>query len=217
MKLARRTAITVFSLALTQFAFGEKVKNVAAAGSPGKKLEAKCSGKGKKMENNPNVVRVAFGTNKGEFTLELYKDKAPKTVENFVGYVNDGFYTKTIFHRVIDGFMIQGGGFDEAFKEKKTKAPIENEAKNGLKNDVYTVAMARTNDPNSATAQFFVNNKTNDFLNYSAGNPGYAVFGKVIEGTATIDAISKLKTKTSGMYENVPVENVVIECAKVLN
>lgn len=171
---------------------------------------------GKKVEKNPNIVHVAVKTNKGEFKLELYKDKAPKTVENFVGYVKDGFYTKTIFHRVIPKFMVQGGGFEEGMKEKKTKAPIENEAKNGLKNDQYTIAMARTNDPNSATAQFFINNSTNDFLNYTPGNPGYAVFGKVTEGTATIDAISGVKTKTVGFHENVPVEPVIIESMKVL-
>ncbi|OZI76827.1 cyclophilin [Bordetella genomosp. 2] len=163
--------------------------------------------------------RVKLQTNQGEIVITLDAEKAPKTVENFLGYVKSGFYDGTVFHRVIDGFMIQGGGFEPGLKQKPTQAPIENEANNGLKNDKYTLAMARTSDPHSATAQFFINVADNDFLNFTAPTPngwGYAVFGKVTEGTEVVDKIKGVKTGNSGFHQNVPVEDVVIEKALVL-
>ncbi|MGB7541981.1 MAG: peptidylprolyl isomerase [Burkholderiales bacterium] len=166
--------------------------------------------------------RVEFRTSAGSFILEIYPDKAPKTAANFLRYVKDGFYSGTVFHRVIDGFMIQGGGFDRDMRKKATRAPIENEAgiamSGGLKNDLGTVAMARTPDPHSATAQFFINVKNNDFLNYrepSAQGYGYAVFGRVIEGMDTVTRIAKAPTTTVGPYQNVPQQPVVIESASV--
>lgn len=170
----------------------------------------------KPMSTSP---RVKLQTNQGDIVITLDAEKAPKTVENFLGYVKSGFYNGTIFHRVIDGFMIQGGGFEAGLKQKPTQAPIENEADNGLKNDKYTVAMARTSDPNSATAQFFINVANNDFLNFTAPTPngwGYAVFGKVTEGTEIVDKIKGVKTGNSGFHQNVPTEDVVIEKAEVL-
>lgn len=155
-------------------------------------------------------------TNMGIIDIQLNKAKAPISVNNFIDYVNSGFYNNKIFHRVIPGFMIQGGGFDANMKEAATKSPIKNEASNGLKNDKYTVAMARTMDPDSATAQFFINVKANDFLNYSGANPGYAVFGKVIKGFDTVDKIAGTPTTTSGMYENVPKTPIIIQSAKML-
>lgn len=164
--------------------------------------------------DNPQVL---LKTNMGDMVLELYPDKAPKTVANFLQYVKTGQYNGTIFHRVIDGFMIQGGGFDQNMKEKPTKAPIENEARNGLKNEAYTVAMARTSDPHSATAQFFINVNNNAFLDYpSRDGWGYAVFGKVIKGTDTVDKIRKVETGNAGMYQNVPLKPVVIESASAI-
>ena len=166
-----------------------------------------------------NNTMVKFHTNHGTFTLELDAEKAPNTVKNFLEYVNSGFYTNTIFHRVIDGFMIQGGGFEPGMKQKPVNAPIKNEAANGLKNDIYTVAMARTNDPHSATAQFFINVKNNGFLNYSASNPqgyGYCVFGKVVEGMNVVDAIRKVKTGNRAGFQDVPLEDVIITKAEVV-
>ncbi|CAM4254093.1 Peptidyl-prolyl cis-trans isomerase [Bordetella tumbae] len=163
--------------------------------------------------------RVKLQTNQGDIVITLDAEKAPKTVENFLSYVKSGFYNGTIFHRVIDGFMIQGGGFEAGLKQKPTQAPIENEANNGLKNDKYTLAMARTSDPHSATAQFFINVSNNDFLNFTAPTPngwGYAVFGKVTEGTEIVDKIKGVKTGNSGFHQNVPTEDVVIEKAEVL-
>ncbi|WP_415807580.1 peptidylprolyl isomerase [Bordetella muralis] len=163
--------------------------------------------------------RVKLQTNQGDIVITLDAEKAPKTVENFLSYVKTGFYNGTIFHRVIDGFMIQGGGFEAGLKQKPTQAPIENEANNGLKNDKYTLAMARTSDPHSATAQFFINVSNNDFLNFTAPTPngwGYAVFGKVTEGTEVVDKIKGVKTGNSGFHQNVPTEDVVIEKAEVL-
>jgi peptidyl-prolyl cis-trans isomerase B (cyclophilin B) len=160
---------------------------------------------------------VKLHTNHGTITLELDDEKAPATVKNFLEYVNSGFYDNTIFHRVIDGFMIQGGGFEPGMKQKKTNAPIKNEADNGLKNDAYTVAMARTNDPHSATAQFFINVKDNGFLNYTAPNSqgwGYCVFGKVVEGQDVVDAIKKVRTGNSGFHQDVPLEDVIITKAE---
>ncbi len=157
---------------------------------------------------------IRFTTNKGVFDVELDEAAAPKTCENFLGYVRSGFYDGTIFHRVIKGFMIQGGGFTPGLQQKATKAPIENEANNGLKNDKYTIAMARTNDPHSATSQFFINVVDNDFLNHTSPTPrgwGYAVFGKVVAGTEVVDAIAGVRTATRSWYGDVPVEDVVIE------
>ncbi|MGK8521471.1 peptidylprolyl isomerase [Nocardia asteroides] len=164
------------------------------------------------------MTKVNLSTNYGSIVLELDDQKAPNTVRNFVDYVNAGHYNGTIFHRVIPGFMIQGGGFEPGLRQKGTKDPIENEANNGLKNDKYTVAMARTNDPHSATAQFFINVSDNDFLNHSAPTPagwGYAVFGTVTEGTDVVDKIAGVETSSAGMHQNVPVEDVVIESATV--
>jgi peptidyl-prolyl cis-trans isomerase B (cyclophilin B) len=161
---------------------------------------------------------VKLHTNLGTITLELYADKAPATVENFLNYVNSGFYANTLFHRVISSFMIQGGGLDLDMTNKATEANVKNEADNGLKNDAYTVAMARTPDPHSASSQFFINVADNNFLNYSAPTSqgwGYCVFGKVIEGKDVVDLIKKVKTGSKNGYQDVPVENVVIESAEV--
>lgn len=157
---------------------------------------------------------IRFTTNMGVFDVELNEAAAPKTCENFLSYVRSGFYNGTIFHRVISGFMIQGGGFEPGLKQKQTKAPIENEANNGLKNDKYTIAMARTNEPHSATSQFFINVADNDFLNHTSLTSrgwGYAVFGKVVSGTDVIDAIARVRTASRSWYGDVPVEDVVME------
>ena len=162
---------------------------------------------------------IKLTTNHGAITLDLDAEKAPKTVANFLAYVESGHYDGTIFHRVIDGFMIQGGGMGVGMKEKATNAPIENEAGNGLKNDRGTIAMARTNDPHSATAQFFINVKDNDFLNFRAPSGsgwGYCVFGKVVEGMDVVDKIKGVKTGNKGFHQDVPVEDVVIEKAEVV-
>jgi peptidyl-prolyl cis-trans isomerase B (cyclophilin B) len=162
-------------------------------------------------------MNVVLTTNHGAITLELDVEKAPKSVENFVTYVKSGHYDGTIFHRVIDGFMIQGGGFDPEMKQKSTNDPIDNEAENGLKNDRYTIAMARTSDPHSATAQFFINVGDNDFLNYPGSDGwGYAVFGKVSQGEDVVDTIRAVKTGRKSMFSDVPVETVVIEKAEVV-
>ena len=160
---------------------------------------------------------VKLETSMGDIVIELNDDAAPVTVKNFLGYVEDGFFDGTIFHRVINGFMIQAGGFTAQMQKKQTKPPIVNEASNGLKNNRGTVAMARTNNPDSATSQFFINHKNNDFLNYvENGNPGYAVFGKTVKGMDIVDAIAAVKTTTRMGMENVPVEPVVINSAKVV-
>jgi len=162
---------------------------------------------------------VKLHTTLGVITLELDEAKAPITVKNFLEYVNSGFYTNTIFHRVIDGFMLQGGGFEPGMKQKSTRAPIKNEADNGLKNLAYTVAMARTPSPHSASSQFFINAADNDFLNYSGPSPeswGYCVFGRVIDGKDIVDQIKKVATGTQGMHDDVPVEDVVIRKAEVV-
>lgn len=156
-------------------------------------------------------------TNLGNIKIELYDDKAPITVKNFKSYVNSQFYNGTIFHRVIPGFMIQGGGFDSKMTEKATQPPIVNEASNGLKNIRGTLAMARTNDPNSASSQFFINVANNDFLNKAAGNPGYAVFGKVTEGLDIVDKIVNTPTGTVGMYQDVPKQAVKIISIQTIN
>ena len=165
------------------------------------------------------MAKVLLKTNKGDITLTLDSAKAPKTVANFLEYVKEGHYDSTIFHRVIDNFMIQGGGMTAGLKEKSSGAQIENEADNGLKNERGTVAMARTSDPHSATAQFFINVGDNDFLNHSAKNAqgwGYAVFGTVTDGMDVVDAIRKVMTGNSGFHQDVPAEDVVIEMASVL-
>lgn len=156
---------------------------------------------------------VELQTNHGSIRVELDDAKAPKTVENFLAYVNKGHYNGTVFHRVIKGFMIQGGGFEPGMKQKPTDTPIENEAKNGLKNNRYTLAMARTQDPHSASAQFFINTANNDFLNFSSESLqgwGYAVFGQVVAGTEVVDQIEKVKTGRKGFHDDVPVDDVVI-------
>ena len=164
--------------------------------------------------------QVELNTNKGRIVLELNNEKAPITVANFLEYVRDGFYDGVIFHRVIDGFMIQGGGMDENFKEKATRDSIENEADNGLSNDEGTIAMARTQAPHSASAQFFINVKNNSFLNHTAPTAqgwGYAVFGKVVEGMDVVNAIKGVRTGNRGYHADVPLENVVIESAKIIS
>ena len=161
-------------------------------------------------------MAVIITTNKGNITVELDAEKAPKTVANFLDYVSKGHYDNTIFHRVIPDFMIQGGGFEQGMKQKPTPTTVENEAKNGLKNDKYTIAMARTSDPHSASAQFFINTKNNAFLDYPGQDGwGYAVFGKVTDGTDVVDQINKVKTTRSGMFADVPADPVIIEKIEV--
>jgi peptidyl-prolyl cis-trans isomerase B (cyclophilin B) len=162
---------------------------------------------------------IRLHTNHGVIGIELDADKAPKTAANFLSYVKSGHYDNTVFHRVINGFMIQGGGFEPGMRQKPTQAPIENEAKNGLKNTKYTLAMARTSDPNSATAQFFINVADNDFLNHSAPTPqgwGYCVFGKVVEGTDVVDKIKNVRTVRYGMHQDVPEQEVIIQRAEIV-
>lgn len=162
---------------------------------------------------------VKLHTNFGSITIELDAEKAPITTANFLEYVNSGFYANTIFHRVIDGFMIQGGGFEPGMTQKPTNAPIKNEANNGLRNSIYTIAMARTPNPDSASSQFFINVNDNDFLNFTAPTSqgwGYCVFGKVVEGTEVVDAIRKVKTGSKAGHQDVPVEDVIIERAEVV-
>jgi peptidyl-prolyl cis-trans isomerase B (cyclophilin B) len=156
---------------------------------------------------------VELQTTAGTIRLELDEAKAPITVANFLNYVNSGHYNGTVFHRVIKGFMVQGGGFEPGLKQKPTQGEIQNEANNGLKNDKYTIAMARTSAPHSASAQFFINGTDNDFLNFKSESPqgwGYAVFGKVVAGTEVVDAIEKVKTGRKGFHDDVPLEDVVI-------
>jgi len=162
---------------------------------------------------------VKLHTNFGTITIELDAEKAPITTANFLEYVNSGFYANTIFHRVIDGFMIQGGGFEPGMNQKPTNASIKNEANNGLKNSIYTIAMARTPNPDSASSQFFINVNDNDFLNFTAPTAqgwGYCVFGKVVEGMEVVDAIRKVKTGSKAGHQDVPVEDVIIERAEVV-
>ena len=160
---------------------------------------------------------VELKTNQGDIVVEVFADKAPKSAENFIQYVKDGYYNGTVFHRVIDGFMIQGGGFDADMKQKSTRAPIENEARNGLRNEVGTLAMARTADPHSASSQFFINLVANTALDYpSRDGWGYAVFGKVVKGLDVVQAIAKQPTANRGFHQNVPVEAIVVNSARVL-
>lgn len=165
-------------------------------------------------------MKAVLQTNHGVIEIELNQEKAPITVANFVNYVNSGHYDGTIFHRVIDGFMIQGGGFDGDMQQKPTLAEIENEAHNGLSNQAYTIAMARTNQPHSASSQFFINVKDNDFLDHSGKTPtgwGYAVFGKVVTGVEVVDSIKTVKTSRHGHHDDVPVDKVIIERATIVN
>jgi peptidyl-prolyl cis-trans isomerase B (cyclophilin B) len=162
---------------------------------------------------------VKLHTNHGVITLELDAEKAPITTANFLAYVESGFYANTIFHRVIDGFMIQGGGFEPGMRQKPTNAPIKNEANNGLSNKTYTIAMARTPNPDSASSQFFINVNDNDFLNFSSPTTqgwGYCVFGKVVEGMDVVDKIRQVKTGNSNGHQDVPLEDVIIERAEVV-
>ncbi|MFT2091223.1 peptidylprolyl isomerase [Paraglaciecola sp. 2405UD69-4] len=163
---------------------------------------------------------VKIHTNYGVITLTLFADKAPITVANFLGYVKDGFYDNTIFHRVIDGFMIQGGGFEPGMEQKETKATIQNEANNGLANNLGTVAMARTNEPHSATAQFFINVGDNSFLNFrseSTDGWGYCVFAEVTDGMEVVEKIKAVSTGNSGYHQDVPVEDVIIQKAEIID
>ncbi len=162
---------------------------------------------------------IKLHTNHGEITIDLDSEKAPITVQNFIDYVNSGHFDNTIFHRVINDFMIQGGGFESGMKQKKTRTPIHNEADNGLKNYAYTVAMARTSDVHSASAQFFINVADNGFLNYTSPTSegfGYCVFGKVVEGKDVVDKIKKVETTTQSGHQNVPLEDVVLQKAEVI-
>lgn len=168
------------------------------------------------IANAADAPHVSLKTSMGEIVLELYPEKAPKTVENFLQYVKSGHYSGTIFHRVMSNFMIQGGGFNKDMIQKPTNAPIENEAKNGLKNEAYTVAMARLPSPHSASAQFFINVKDNDFLDYPGQDGwGYCVFGKVIKGMDVVGKIKSVETANNGMHQNVPVKPIVIESASI--
>ena len=160
---------------------------------------------------------VELKTTQGDIVVEVFADKAPKSADNFIQYVKDGFYNGTVFHRVIDGFMVQGGGFDADMKQKSTRAPIENEAKNGLRNEAGTLAMARTADPPSASSQFFINLVANTALDYpSRDGWGYAVFAKVVKGLDVVETIAKLPTANRGFHQNVPVESVIVNSARVL-
>ena len=162
---------------------------------------------------------VNLHTNFGTITLQLDSEKAPISVANFLKYVEGDFYSNTLFHRVIDSFMIQGGGFEPGMKQKTTFAQIQNEANNGLKNEAYTIAMARTSEPNSATSQFFINVADNAFLNFTAPTPqgyGYCVFGRVVKGTEVVDKIKKVKTESNSSHQGVPLQNVVIHSAEVV-
>lgn len=168
---------------------------------------------------NFSMSKVKLSTNHGDIVLQLDAEKAPLTTENFVQYVKDGHYNGTVFHRVIKGFMIQGGGFEAGMSQKKTRASIQNEADNGLKNKKYSIAMARTMEPHSASAQFFINASDNDFLNHSGKNVqgwGYAVFGEVIEGREVVDAIEKVATGSKAGHQDVPKDDVIIEKAEII-
>jgi peptidyl-prolyl cis-trans isomerase A (cyclophilin A) len=183
-----------------------------SAQSPAPATQAAAPAAPAKTMTNPVVI---IKTSMGTIEAELFADKAPKSVENFLGYVKAGHYDGTIFHRVIAGFMIQGGGFDKSMNKKPTKAPIANEASNGLKNDTGTLAMARTSDPDSATAQFYINVNNNDSLNKTAGSAGYAVFGKVTSGLDVVKKIEASKTGTQDGMRDVPTTQVVIESVKL--
>ena len=165
------------------------------------------------------MSKVKLQTSMGDIVIELDTEKAPVTAENFLQYVREGFYDNTVFHRVINGFMVQGGGFEPGLKQKPVRAPIQNEAANGVKNDAYTVAMARTSDPHSATAQFFFNVVNNNFLNFRTANAdgfGYCVFGNVVQGREVIDKIKAVPTGNRGFHQDVPAEDVLIKKAEIV-
>jgi cyclophilin family peptidyl-prolyl cis-trans isomerase len=208
---ARARAARVAGALAISLLFSLSGASQGAAQSPSPQTGPKASPPGAPAGGKTLVVLT---TSLGEITLELDADKAPITTQNFLSYVDSGHFDGTVFHRVIPDFMIQGGGFTADMKQKPTKAPIQNEAKNGLKNARGTIAMARTNDPNSATAQFFINLKDNDFLDARPGNPGYAVFGKVASGMDVVDKIAKVRTGSRGGHEDVPIEAVTIVSAK---
>jgi cyclophilin family peptidyl-prolyl cis-trans isomerase len=214
MNNSRRIVLaSLFAAALPLAACAQTPAAKAPAPAPAPASASSCTQKG----NAP--MKVKLTTSMGPIVIQLDKEKAPVSVDNFVKYVEAGAYNGTIFHRVIDGFMVQGGGFTKDMQQKPTQAPIKNEANNGLKNDNYTVAMARTGVRDSATSQFFINVKDNAFLNYSGESPqgwGYAVFGKVVEGQDVVDKIKKVPTGNKGMYQNVPNEPVVIEKAECI-
>ena len=207
----RRLLAATVLLAIAGAPLGASAQAMGKPGPAGTTCTAKLKGSA--------PMKVKLTTSMGVVTVELNKEKAPVSTENFVKYVEAGHYNGTIFHRVIDGFMVQGGGFTKDMQQKPVQAPIKNEAANGLKNDMYTLAMARTGVRDSATAQFFINVKQNDFLNYRDESPqgwGYAVFGKVVEGQDVVDKIRKVATGSAGMHQNVPLEPVVIEKAECL-
>ena len=207
----RRLLAATVLLAIAGAPLGASAQAMGKPGPAGNTCTAKLKGSA--------PMKVKLTTSMGAVTVELNKEKAPVSTENFVKYVEAGHYNGTIFHRVIDGFMVQGGGFTKDMQQKPVQAPIKNEAANGLKNDIYTLAMARTGVRDSATAQFFVNVKKNDFLDYRDESPqgwGYAVFGKVVEGQDVVDKIRKVATGNAGMHQNVPLEPVVIEKAECL-
>ena len=207
----RRLLAATVLLAIAGAPLGASAQAMGKPGPAGNTCTAKLKGSA--------PMKVKLTTSMGAVTVELNKEKAPISTENFVKYVEAGHYNGTIFHRVIDGFMVQGGGFTKDMQQKPVQAPIKNEAANGLKNDMYTLAMARTGVRDSATAQFFINVKQNDFLNYRDESPqgwGYAVFGKVVEGQDVVDKIRKVATGSAGMHQNVPLEPVVIEKAECL-
>jgi len=213
MNNSRRIALASFFAAALPLAACAQAPAADKAAAPAPASASSCTQKG----NAP--MKVKLTTSMGPIVIQLDKEKAPVSVDNFVKYVEAGTYNGTIFHRVIDGFMVQGGGFTKDMQQKPTQAPIKNEANNGLKNDNYTVAMARTGVRDSATSQFFINVKDNAFLNYSGESPqgwGYAVFGKVVEGQDVVDKIKKVPTGNKGMYQNVPNEPVVIEKAECI-
>lgn len=200
-----RSMVAIVAAALMIGAFYSACESGAAPDTkPAKKMESK------KMDN----THVVFSTNQGDFTIELYADKAPITVKNFLAYVDEGFFDGTVFHRIIPNFMIQGGGFTADMQQKPTKPPIKNEADNGLRNSRGTLAMARTGVVDSATSQFFINLVDNSFLDHGVRDFGYAVFGKVVSGMDVVDKIAAVKTASKGGHQNVPVEPVVVTSAK---
>lgn len=205
MRIVKRLLLTFASTLL--FSLGAHAQDLDEAKSAPTKTTLK------------SEIMVILKTSKGDITIALNAEKAPATVENFLSYARDKHYNGTIFHRVIPNFMVQGGGFEPGMTQKPTKAPILNEANNKLKNDKYTIAMARTGDPHSATAQFFINSKDNDFLNFSSETQsgwGYAVFGEVTEGKDIVDAIEGVKTGKSGPFTDVPKEDVIIESVEIV-
>jgi len=210
----RFASIALILAALAVVTYKMTSPTIADTGTPGEMPKSKQTN----TATGAKYMTVDIKTNHGTITLELDAEKAPETVANFIQYANDGFYNNTIFHRVIPGFMIQGGGFESGMKQKDTRDNIKNEADNGLKNDKYTIAMARTPDPHSASSQFFINGKDNGFLNFTAPTSqgwGYTVFGKVTAGEDVVEAIEKVSTGTSGGHQDVPVEDVVIESVTV--